>query len=72
MNLTFLRFVLAVGALFCVAALGVLVLFFGKDLSQTQIVLLTLLATALVAEVKTSSAYIFDGVAGPDVSKEPQ
>jgi len=61
-----LRFVLAVGSLTCIAILGVLVLFFGKDLSQTQVVLLTLLSTAIVAEAKSASAYIFDGTPGDD------
>jgi hypothetical protein len=64
-----LRFILAVGALIAVVSLGVLVLFFGKDLSQTQVVLLTMLATALVSETKSASAYVFDGT--PDSPAAP-
>ena len=61
-NLMFLRFVMATGALLSIAALAAGVLFLGHDLSQTQVVLLTLLASALVGEMKSSSSWAFDGV----------
>ena len=69
MDLMTLRFILAIAGLNIVAALGVLVLFFGKDLSNTQVVLLTMIATALVSEVKSASSYIFNGT--PDSSDAP-
>ena len=69
MELLPLRFVLACGALLSVVALGAGVLFFGSALTQTQVVLLTLVAGALVAECKAASAFIFDGV--PDKPADP-
>jgi uncharacterized membrane protein len=72
MKLRCLRATLAIYGLFIVAGLGVLVLFFGKDLSQTQVVLLTMIATALVAELKSASSYIFDGTPGTDVPPPPK
>ena len=62
MDMTKLRFVLAVTALAALVALAILVLFFGHDLSNVQVGVLTLLAGAVVAEAKSSSAFIFDGV----------
>lgn len=66
-----LRFFLAIGGLSAVFVLCCLTLFFGKDLSQTQVVLLTMLATALVAELKSASAYIFDGVPKDQPTDKP-
>lgn len=69
MDLMLLRAILSIAGLLIVAGLGVLTLFYGKDLSQTQIVLLTMLATALVSELKAASSYIFDGT--PDAKDAP-
>jgi hypothetical protein len=71
-NLLQLRFVLAVTALLAICLFAAGVLIWGKDLTQTQVVLLTLLAGALIAEAKTSSAWTFDGVAPKEDSPPPQ
>ena len=63
MTLMKLRFALAAGALLSIIALAAGVLFLGHDLTQTQVVLITLLAGALIAEAKSASAWTFDGVA---------
>ena len=67
MTLNTLRFVLSTAALFFVATIATLTLFFGADLNATQVGLLTLFGSALISEVRTSAAYVFK-----DNSKEPQ
>ena len=62
MDLMKLRFVLAVTALLSIILFAAGVLFFGRDLTQIQVALLTLLASALIAEAKASSGFVFDGV----------
>jgi hypothetical protein len=69
MDLMKLRFVLAVAALFAIVAFSAGVLFYGRDLTQIQVALLTLLASALIAEAKASSSWAFDGV--PDKPAAP-
>lgn len=71
MNLLFLRFVLSVMALLAICLFAAGVLFKGGDLTQTQVVLLTLLASALIAEAKSSSGWVFDGVAPKDDPVDP-
>jgi hypothetical protein len=71
-NLLLLRFVLSVTALLAICLFAAGVLFIGKDLSQVQVVLLTLLAGALISEAKTSSAWTFDGVAPKDDASPSQ
>lgn len=61
MNIMLLRTILSVVAITIVSALAILVLFFGAALNTVQVGLLTLLAGALIAEVKTASSYLFDG-----------
>lgn len=69
MDLMKLRFTLAVLALVAIIAFAAGVLFYGKDLTQIQVALLTLLASALIAEAKSSSGWAFDGV--PDKPAPP-
>lgn len=69
MDLMKLRFVLACTALLAIVAFAAGVLFYGKDLTQIQVALLTLLASALIAEAKSSSSWAFDGV--PDKPADP-
>lgn len=71
MNLLLLRFILAVTALVALVVTGGCILFFGGALSQTQVVLLTLVIGALIAEAKTSSSWTFDGVAPKDDPATP-
>lgn len=68
MDLTKLRAVLSISALLSIALFAAGVLFYGKDLTQTQVVLLTLLAAALIAEAKASSAFLFDGTPKGDAT----
>lgn len=62
MNISVLR---AISIIFCLAALsalGILVLFF-PNLTSIQVGLLTMVLGAVISEVKTSAAWLFDGVA---------
>ena len=68
-SMSMLRFVLSVLSLTFVAVLGGIIIFYGHDLSQTQVVVLTMIATALVSEVKSATAYIFDGTPAKDGSE---
>ncbi|MEQ1686714.1 MAG: hypothetical protein ABL916_23935 [Burkholderiaceae bacterium] len=61
MSLMKFRFVLGVGALGALVILAGLMLFFGRGLDQYQQSILMVAFMALVAEVKASSAYLFDG-----------
>ena len=49
----------------------ILVVFFGHDLSPTQVNLVLLFGAGLLAEVKSSSAYWFDGVAPKPPEDKP-
>jgi uncharacterized membrane protein YgaE (UPF0421/DUF939 family) len=57
-----LRFVLAVGSLLGIFVSLVLILFFGHEVTTVQVALIAPLATALVAEAKSASSFIFDGI----------
>lgn len=61
MSLMKFRFVLGVGALGALVILTGLMLFFGRGLDQYQQSIVMVGFMALVAEVKASSAYLFDG-----------
>lgn len=62
MNLTLLRAISIFVGLAALVALGVLILFF-PNLSNIQVGLLTMVLAAVIAEVKTAAAWLFDGVA---------
>lgn len=62
MDLMKLRFILAIVALVATSVAVPLIVFFGKGLDSVQVGLLTLFGGALIAECKTSAAYVFDGV----------
>lgn len=67
-----LRFVMAVAALAATIGLSILLLFYGKELSQTQTAILSMLLGGLLAELKTATSWIFDGVADKVETVQPQ
>lgn len=62
MHINTLRAVISLAALAGIIAIAVATFLLGAALTAVQTGLLSVLATALVSEVKSASAYLFDGV----------
>jgi hypothetical protein len=61
MNISLLRAISIFVSLGALSALGILVLFF-PELTSIQVGLLTMVLGAVISEVKSASAWLFDGV----------
>lgn len=72
MNITDMRAILSVLNLAAVVSLAVLAFFCAKELTSTQVALLTVLITALTSGLKSSYAYVFDGVPDGNTKTFPQ
>lgn len=71
MDLLKLRFVIATCTLLAVCLAGAGVLFCGAGLTQLQVGLLTVIIMALIGEMKSSSAWLFDGTADAPADPVP-